>query len=364
MAGVDPREEAEDAWAAADEVLDGDVFDAEARAVLEVAAGHLRERTDEESRERYADVLGGLLACFVAAGDGDGVAATVSELLWEAWPEGSLSTCLFATISAARSGLLTVGQKANVCDRAIEVAGDPEDPHCRTLLAEVLKDRADVALSMDDVPMARAILERVARELAEEDVLGQPAAEQLVDPRFLGRELLDRPGRLRDAEAAFRLAIEQGHEEEWFELASVLGLQPGREDEERRALERALDTQDDPERMSDAGLRLGRLLLYGLGEREAARRALGRASLGRGDGSIWAIKELANIAVLDGDHVARRQLVSELVGRALEEHDPDARRKSRPVVASITRVTYARPFIAVYAWRWRRGRRRMQRRYR
>jgi hypothetical protein len=243
----------------------------------------------------------------------------------------------------------------------VDVAEGTDDDDCRALMAELIKLHAD-AVMYDDPTQARVLLSRVVDDFGDVDDPFDSAEQRLNDPYFRGRELIARPGQLAAAEATFRQAVEDGHRAAWLELAVALSWQAGREQEEERALRAALEYETDPERVAMAGIRLGHLLLYGRGDRAGAREAFGRATTGAGDDAVGALQELAAIAVLDGDHEARRQLIAELAGRALEDFDRDARRKDHPAFVAASRVGYSRPFIALRAWRWRRRRRRVQRR--
>jgi hypothetical protein len=250
-------------------------------------------------------------------------------------------------------------ETAAIAGRAVDVAEGTDDDDCRALVADLLKLHADAVMN-DDLAQARSLLTRVVEEFGDVDDPSDSAEDRLDDPHFRGRELLEQPGQLAAAEAAFRETIE-GDNPGWLELAMVLSWQAGREDEEEHALRAALDHETEPERLAMAGNRLGQFLLYVRCDRVAAREAFGRATTGAGHEAVTAVQELAGIAVLDGDHEARRHLIAELAGRALEEFDPDARRKNHGALVAASRLGYARPLLAVRAWRWRRSRRRLQR---
>jgi hypothetical protein len=365
---IDEEGAAEAAWEAACEILDKDDleaedFDASALDVLTEADRLLASLSDEESRERRAQVLEGVVMCHVMAEDGPAAAHVVEELLGGTWPNEAMWFRLNAAKVVVASAQLPDDETLALAARAVELGGTRDEDGCRGLVAELLKLQAEVVM-YNDIADARALLTRVVDEFSDVDDPLDSAEDRLQDPYFRGRELIDQPGQVTAAEAAFREAAEGGYGPAWLELAVVLSWQPGREDDEERALGAALEAQDDPERLAMAGYLLGCLLHYGRGDRVAARQAFGRASTGRGDYAVNSVKELANIAVLDGDHKARRQLIAELAGRMLEEFDEDARRKDHGAVVTASRLGYARPFIAVRAWRWHRSRRREQRKRR
>ena len=351
---------AEDAWEAALEILEGDDCNAAGLSVLERANSVLAGRRDAESAVRRAEVLEGIAFCHLEAGDGDAAARTVDELLSSEWPPEALQHRLGAATMTASTGILSNSEVAEMASRAVSVGEGTEDDHCRGLLAELLKLQA-IAVLADDATQSQTLLLRVVDEFHDVDNPLDTAQDRLTDPYFRGRLLLDQPGQLSAAEAAFRAAIADGDAAAWLELALVLSWHSGREGEEEQALQEALDAEQDPERRAAAGYFLGCLLHYHRKDLSAAREAFGRATTGAGEYSTWAVKELANIAVLQRDHQARRQLISELAGRALEEFDADARRKDHKVAVALSRLGYARPAIAIRAWRWRRQRDREQR---
>lgn len=366
MDDADAQAAAEEAWEAACEILDKDDlgaedFNASALVVLKEADQLLASRSDDESRERRAQVLEGVVMCHVMAEDGPAAAHVAKELLDGIWPSQAMWWRLNAAKVVVASAQLQDDETLALATRAVELGETIDEDDCRGLVAELLKLQAEVVMA-EDIAEARALLTRVVDEFSDVDDPLDSAEDRLEDPYFRGRELIDQPGQIGAAEAAFREAAAGGYGPAWLELAVVLSWQAGREDDEERALVAALEAQQDPERLAMAGYLLGCLLHYGRGDRAAARQAFGRASTGRGDYAVNSVKELANIAVLDGDHEARRQLVSELAGRMLEEFDENARRKDHGALVAASRLGYARPFIAVRGWRWRRSRRRERKR--
>lgn len=357
----DAHEAAEEAWDDACDVFDAEADDAAALAVLLEAERRLLAVADERSRERLAMVLHGVVACHVAAGDLRAVLRTAERLVDGQWPEPALSWRLDAALAAVSMGAFPVADADALAGRALALAEGTEDDRCREQVAELLKWRADAVLS-DDPAARRALLLRVAEEYGDVDTRSASARERIDDPYFEGRALLDRPGGLRAAEAAFRRAVDAGQDGVWLELGLVLGRQAGREAEEEHALRAALGAQSDPERLAMAGWSLGCLLHYARGDRAGAREVFGRATTGRGEYATAAVKELVNLAVLEGDHRARRALAAELAGRALADIGAQGPGEEHPLIVAATRLGYARPLVRLRAVQWRRQRRREQRR--
>lgn len=365
MDDADAQAAAEEAWEAACEILAKDELEAEdldasALAVFQEADRLLAPLNDEDSRERRAQILEGIVLCHVTAEDGPAAAHVANELLEGTWPSEAMWFRLNAARVVVTSAQLPDDETLALAARAVELGETSDEDACRGLVAELLKSQAEVVMA-NDPPEARRLLTRVVEDFKDVDDPLDRAEDRLEDPYFRGRELIDQPGQVMAAEAAFREAAEGGYEPAWLELAVVLSWQAGREDDEERALRAAAEAQTDPERVAMANNLLGRFLHYGRRDRVAAREAFGRATTGTGEHAECALQELAALAVLEGDHEARRQLISELAGRALEEFSPNSRRKDYKVLAAASRIGYARPWIAVRAWRWRRERLRRQR---
>ena len=359
MEEPDRRAAAEEAWDAVSDLLDEDTYDDDALALLEAADAALSLVDDDDSRERHAQVLEGLVSCHATQGTYAAAAAAANRLLGGEWPDEALPYRLSAAYIVVASQLLDPEPSADVAMRAVELGQGSDDGYCRARVADLLKLGAET-VHHDDPVRARTLLTRLIDEFGDVDEAVEAAQAHLSYLR--ARDLVDESGPLEEAEGALRRAVDGGYDAAWLELALVLSWQPAREDDEQHALLMALDAETDPERLAIAGLRLGQLLHYHRGDRAAAREAFGRASTGDGNCATMAVQELAILASLDGDREAHRQLIHEFAGRALEEFDADARHKDYPVLAAASRAGYARPFIAGRAWRWRRARRREQRR--
>lgn len=355
----DPRavQAAHEAWEAAGEALDADRYDASTLAILAEADSLFARLDAQEWGARRAFVLEGMALCHVHGDDGAGAVRAAEEVLSGSWPEEALAHRLSTVRIAAGSYALPQPDAADLAARAVEVAAGNCDDDVRRELVELLKLHA--LLLTDQSPReARALLTRAVEEFSDVDDPADSAEDRLADPYLLGCELRDQPGQLAASADAFRRSAESGDEFAWLPLGVVLSQLAGREDDEEHALRFALDVESDPERRAAAGYFLGCLLHFGRGDRTGAREAFGRAVTGSGPYATMAVRELVNLAVLDGDHEARRALVAETAGRVLEEFDPDARRKDHAVIVAASRIGYSRPFIALRARQWRRQRRR------
>lgn len=368
MVGVDDdpaRQAADDAWDGVEALLDDGPFDAAALTRFQYAERLLRPFGDDGALERRAWLLESIVFCHAGLGDGKAAARAARRALDGEWPAGALAPRLSAVTIAAAAGALPRSQRAALTDQAIALAAASSSPQCERFAAMLLRAQVYWALEAGDLDGAIARLQRISEEFADVDDESDaddapPAAFQ----RYLeALRLIEQPGRLPDAAQALREAGAAGYPGAWLELGIVLGWQGGREREEEAALRQALAAERDPEHLARAGVMLGELLLFGSGDRDGARAAFGRATTGEGGYAIEGVKSLIQLAVLDGDEEARRQLVSELAGRLFEADDPDARRKDYPRLASIARLGY-RPWMTRWErYRWRRRRRRTQREF-
>jgi hypothetical protein len=302
---ADGQAAAEEAWEAALEILDKDDLEAEdfnpsALAVLKEVDRLLAPFSDDESRERRAQVLEGVVVCHVTANETSAAAHVVDELLSGTWPNETLWFRLSAAKGLAASTQLPLDDTCALIARAVSVGEASDDDGCRALVAELLKLQAEEVMG-DDIAQARALLTRVVEEFGDVDDPLDSAEDRMDEPYFRGRELIEQPDQLAAAEEAFRQAAEDGHAAAWLELAVVLSWQAGREDDEERALLAAIDGQTAPERVAMAGNLLGRFLHYERGDRVGAREAFGRATTGTGEHAECALQELAALAVLEGN---------------------------------------------------------------
>lgn len=351
------RDAADEAWEEADVVLEADDRSARALAVLERAA-RLNAGPDDESRARRVELLQGIALCHLTVGDGSAARRIGEELLTGDWPVRQLYGRLHGVNIVCSWDLLPAEQVADLAARAIALAGGDLDDRCRAKVAALLRLRVAAELEIGEIAKAIELQERLVAGFGDVN----PDDEAVAWLAYLrGRNAINLPGHMAEAEASFRAAAEAGYVPAWLELAIVLSWQRGREDEEIEALQHVLADDDFSERRAHAGIHLGRLLLHSRGDRDGARVAFGQAVMGRGATVPAAVMELAVIAALDGDEEARRHLVNELTGRVLEEDDPEARSKDYPQIAEWSRLTYHPRFFPLRTRAWQRRRARIQR---
>lgn len=351
-------EAVEAAWKAAAEVLEDDRVDEDAVATLREADELLRDRADDDSRTRRAYVLRGTANCHRASDDGTAVESVALVLLDGEWPSEALAPRLDAAIVAVTTPSVATEHAIPIAERAIALGGRSDDDSCRAPVAWLLVWLADV-VGYDSPQRRRALLLRVVAEFEDVDSSQDSAQDRLEDPYYEGIALAKQPGQSLAAEAALRRAIGAGRDSAWLRLAAVLAAQPGREDDEEQAL-RAAVAVETLERSTYASWHLASLLHHVRGDRDGARAAFGHATTATGQHALAALRQLAILAALDGDHRARRALLAEFVHRSLDEHDVELSSRAQRRMVATTRVLFTRPMFAADAWCWRRRRRRRQ----
>lgn len=107
------------------------------------------------------------------------------------------------------------------------------------------------------------------------------------------RRLLRRVGQAAEAERQTRRAVADGYYAGWLEVASAIAAHTLDLDQEEHALQQARATA--AERAPGAALRLGQVLAYGRGDRDAARVLFAEVVDRRSEYSAWAAAELQRL---------------------------------------------------------------------